>query len=136
MASVNRVILVGTLTRDPQVKMIGADRAVANFGLAMNRKYKNKAGELVEEATFVDIEAFGKTAEVIGQYLTKGKQCYVEGYLKLDTWEKDGEKRQKLKVVAEAVQFLSPRERSDAAEARNGNVVPPPAVPADDEPPF
>src|SRR4051812_5023989 len=106
--SLNKVTLAGNLTRDPQVRFFANERAVADFGLAVNRKYKANDGTLKEETTFVDIEAWGRTAELIGQYLTKGRACYVEGRLKLDSWEdkKGGQKRTKLKVVADNVQFL------------------------------
>lgn len=132
-ANINRVLIAGTLTRDPQTRALSGDKCVANFGIAINRRYKGKDGELKEETTFVDVEAWGKTAELVGQYLTKGKQCFIEGALKLDNWEdKDGQKRSKLKVVAENVQFLSPRERSEASEVRNN---PAPAT-DDDSAPF
>src|SRR5476649_1856635 len=109
--NINRVMLAGNLTRDPQVRFFANERAVANFGLAINHRYKTKEGEQKEDTTFVDIEAWGRTAELVGQYLTKGRACYVEGRLKLDSWDdKDGQKRSKLKVVADTIQFLdSPR---------------------------
>lgn len=106
--NLNRVQLAGNLTRDPEVRVIGADRSVANFGLAINRKFKSQ-GEAKEETTFVDVECWGKTAELVGQYLTKGRACYLEGSLRLDQWDdkESGQKRSKLKVVADSVQFLS-----------------------------
>lgn len=115
--NVNNVTLAGNLTRDPELRQISPDRVVANFGLAVNRRWKNPAGEQVEEATFVDVEAWGRTAELVGQYLKKGSPAYLEGRLKLDAWEDDaGQKRSRIKIVAERVQFLSSRERSDGAE--------------------
>src|SRR5690242_4041623 len=104
----NRVLLAGNLTRDPQVRFFANERAVADFGLAINRRYKTADGQMKEEVTFVDVEAWGRTAELVGQYLTKGRACFVEGRLRLDSWEdkKDGQKRSKLKVVADNVQFL------------------------------
>lgn len=151
MANINRVFLAGNLTRDPQVRFLANERAVAEFGLAINRRYKAPDGSLKEETTFVDIEVWGRQAELCGQYLTKGRSCFVEGRLKLDTWEdkKDGSKRSKLRVVADNVQFLGAPTKGEAAadpEAAEGapealegrpparSAVPPP--PADDEPPF
>jgi single-strand DNA-binding protein len=124
--SLNRVILAGNLTRDPQVRFFANERAVADFGLAVNRKYKTNDGQLKEETTFVDIEAWGRTAELVGQYLTKGRACYVEGRLKLDSWEdKEGQKRSKLKVVADNVQFLdSNRDRASAGTGEGGERAP------------
>lgn len=105
----NRVMLAGNLTRDPQVRFLSNERAVANFGLAINRRFKGADGAMQEETTFVDIEAWGRTAELVGQYLAKGKPCFVEGRLKLDSWEKDGVKQSKLRVVADSVQFTEAR---------------------------
>jgi single-strand DNA-binding protein len=112
MASVNRVTLIGNLTRDPQMKFLPSQMAVTEFGLAMNRKFRTAAGEDREEVTFVDITAFGKQAEVLNQYCTKGKLMYIEGRLKLDQWEdkNGGGKRSKLSVVVENFQFLGSRE--------------------------
>jgi single-strand DNA-binding protein len=112
MASVNRVILVGNLTRDPQLKYLPSQTPVAEFGLAMNRRFKTATGEDREEVCFVDCAAFGRPAEVINQYCQKGKLIYVEGRLKFDTWEdkQGGGKRSKLSVVVENFQFLGSRE--------------------------
>jgi len=161
-ANINRVLLAGNLTRDPQVRFFANERAVANFGLAINNRYKTADGQQKEETTFVDVEAWGRTAELVGQYLTKGRACFVEGRLKLDNWEdKDGQKRSKLKVVADNVQFLdsnrgaggaggAPGEDSGASSGQapassasasapsaspRGPAVPPPAA-GDDDPPF
>lgn len=108
MADYNKVILVGRLTRDPQIRFFSNENAVAEMGLAVGRRWRDKkSNEMKEETTFVDVECFGRTAELVGQYLTKGRQCLIDGRLKLDQWEdKDGAKRSKLKVIAEAVQFL------------------------------
>lgn len=145
--TVNRVILAGNLTRDPQVKFLANEKAVANFGLAINNRFKAADGTLKEDTVFVDIEAWGRTAELVGQYLTKGRACLVEGRLKLDSWEKDGQKQSKLRVVAENVQFLDSGNRGDRPAAGGGdhsaadtprsapNAPSAPAV-ADDEPPF
>lgn len=107
MPNLNRVMLMGNLTRDPELKYTPANQAVANLGIAINRKWKNQAGEQQEETTFIDCEAWGKTAEVLNQYLKKGRPVYIEGRLKLDQWEdKDGGKRSKIKVVVENFQFI------------------------------
>jgi single-strand DNA-binding protein len=112
MASVNRVILVGNLTRDPQLKYLPSQTPVAEFGLAMNRRFKTATGEDREEVCFVDCSAFGRPAEIINQYCQKGKLIFVEGRLKFDTWEdkQGGGKRSKLSVVVENFQFLGARE--------------------------
>lgn len=114
--NLNNVQLAGNLTRDPEVKTLSGDKMVAQFGLAINHKYKTKDGEKKEDTTFVDVEAWGRTAELVGQYLTKGRPVYVEGRLRLDQWEdKDGAKRSKLKVVADNIQFLGERPQQDGA---------------------
>lgn len=105
--NVNTVIIAGNLTRDPEVKVLGGDRSVANFSLAINRRFKGSDGKVKEEVVYADCEAWGRTAELIGQYLTKGRGCLVEGRLALDQWRnKEGQPRSRLKVVAEGVQFL------------------------------
>jgi single-strand DNA-binding protein len=108
MASYNKVLLMGNLTRDPEVKYTPKGTAIANLGLAVNRVYTTEGGEQKEEVTFIDIEVWGRQAETAGQYLSKGRPVFVEGRLKLDSWEdkESGQKRNKLKVVAERVQFL------------------------------
>jgi len=109
MASFNRVVLMGNIIRDVQIKYTPAGLAVTEIGLAMNDRRKNASGEWVDEAVFVDVTLFGRTAEVAGEYLSKGSPLFVEGRLKLDTWEKDGEKRSKLRVVGEKIQLLGGR---------------------------
>src|SRR5687767_16029380 len=111
MASFNKVLLMGNLTRDPQLKYLPSQTAVCDFGLACNRKFRTAAGEDREEVTFVDITAFGKQAEIINQYCQKGKQMFIEGRLKFDTWEdkQGGGKRSKLSVVVENFQLLGSR---------------------------
>jgi single-strand DNA-binding protein len=109
MASFNKVVLVGNLTRDPEVRYTTSSLAVCDIGLAVNDRRKNASGEWVEETTFVDITLWGRTAEVAGEYLKKGSSVLIEGRLKLDTWEKDGQKRSKLKVVGETMQMLGGR---------------------------
>jgi single-strand DNA-binding protein len=106
MASFNRVILVGNLTRDPELRYIPSGMAVTDVGLAVNDRRKNAQGEWVEETTFVDVTLWGRTAEVASEYLGKGSPLLIEGRLKLDTWEKDGKKNSKLRVVGERMQML------------------------------
>ncbi|MGA2798409.1 MAG: single-stranded DNA-binding protein [Thermoguttaceae bacterium] len=107
MASFNRVILVGNLTRDPEIRYIQSGSAVADVGLAVNDRRKNANGEWIEETTFVDVVLWGRTAEVAGEYLSKGSPVLIEGRLKLDSWEtQDGQKRSKIKVICERMQML------------------------------
>ncbi len=114
--NVNTVILAGHLTRDPELRQLGGDKAVVNFSLAINRRYKSTEGEIKEESTFVDCEAWGRTAELIGQYLAKGSAAYVEGRLKLDAWQdKEGKNRSRLKVVVDNVQFVGPPKAKSGA---------------------
>ncbi|MCL4193049.1 MAG: single-stranded DNA-binding protein [Thermoguttaceae bacterium] len=110
MASFNRVILVGNLTRDPELRYVPSGMAVTDIGLAVNDRRKNANGEWIEETTFVDVTLWGRTAEVAGEYLSKGSPVLIEGRLKLDTWEgSDGQKKSKLKVVGEKMQLLGAR---------------------------
>ncbi len=108
MANFNKVILAGNLTRDPELRYTPKGMAIAKVGLAINRKWKSETGEMKEEATFVDVDAFGKTAETIGQYLKKGRPILIEGRLRYQTWEdkQSGQKKSKLGVVMETFQFL------------------------------
>jgi single-strand DNA-binding protein len=107
MANYNKVLLMGNLTRDIELRNIPSGQAVANIGLAVNRTFTDREGTRREETTFVDCEAWGKTAEIMAQYLSKGKPVFVEGRLKLDTWQdKDGGNRSKLRVVIENFQFI------------------------------
>lgn len=111
MASFNKVILAGNLTRDPELRYTPKGTAVAKIGMAVNRSWKSETGEMKEEVTFVDVEAWGRQAEVIGQYLKKGRPILIEGRLKLDSWEDKNthQKMSKLKVVLEAFSFLDSR---------------------------
>jgi len=109
MANVNVVILAGNLTRDPEIRYTPSGMAVAQLGVAVNRKFKDsKTNEMREEVTFVDVELWGKQAETAKQYLSKGRPVLIEGRLKLDQWDdkQTGQKRSKLKVVGERIQFL------------------------------
>lgn len=109
--SFNKVLLMGNLTRDPEVKYTTGNNAVANIGLAVNRRFRTQDGQNREETTFVDCEAWGKTAETMGQYLKKGRPVFIEGRLKLDQWQdQQGNNRSKLKVVIDTFQFIDSRE--------------------------
>ena len=155
MASFNKVLLLGNLTRDPEVRYTPKGSAVADLGLAVNRTYTTEGGEKREEVTFVDVTFWGRTAEVAGEYLKKGRSVFIEGRLQLDTWDdkQSGQKRSKLKVIGEMMQMLGSRPGGgsggsaggEAEEgerpARSGKAAPPPkasppAEPDDDEIPF
>ena len=125
MASFNKVILMGNLTRDPELRYTPKGTAIAKVGLAVNRVWTNEAGEKKEDVTFVDVDIFGRTAENVGQYMRKGRPMLVEGRLKLDQWDdkQTGQKKSKLGVVAENVQFLG------SALFAAGVTSPPPATP-------
>jgi single-strand DNA-binding protein len=132
MASFNRVILIGNVTRDPELRYISSGTAVTDIGLAVNDRRKNASGEWVEETTFVDVTLWGRTAEVAGEYVTKGSPLFIEGRLKLDTWEKDGKKNSKLRVVCERMQLMGGRSgetarsegtRSEGARAGKSRVA-------------
>lgn len=149
--NLNRVFLMGNLTRDVELRHVSGNQAVANIGLAVNRRWKTPEGENREETTFVDCEAWGRTAEVMAQYLAKGRPVFIEGRLKLDQWEKEGQKFSKLRVVVESFQFVDSREgggggggggggRSSQGGSRQGSAssssAPAPANVADDDIPF
>ncbi len=108
MANFNKVMLMGNLTRDPEVRYTPKGMAIAIFTLAVNRVWTTESGEKKEEVSFIDVDAFGRTAETIGQYMSKGRPIFIEGRLKLDQWDdkESGQKRSKLKVVCESFQFL------------------------------
>ena len=111
MPNYNKVILMGNLTRDPEVRYTSSGTAIAKLGMAINRYWRNQDGQQQEETTFVDVDAFGRQAETIGQYLKKGRPIMVEGRLKLDQWEdkQTGQKRSKMGVTLENFQFLDSR---------------------------
>src|SRR5688572_32380410 len=116
MNGFNKVILAGNLTRDPELRYTPGGMAIAKFGLALNRKWKDtQSGEMKEEVTFVDVDAFGKQAETIGNYLKKGRPILVEGRLKLDQWDdkQTQQKRSRLGVVMESFQFLDSGNRGE-----------------------
>lgn len=111
MANVNKVILIGNVTRDPEVKFTSKGSAVTDIGLAINRNYTLDNGEKREETTFVDVELWGRLAEIAGEYAKKGRPVYIEGRLRMDTWEDkaSGQKRSRMKVVGENLQLLGSR---------------------------
>ena len=111
MASFNKVILMGNLTRDPEVRYTPKGSAVTDIGLAVNRVYSTDQGEKREETTFVDVTLWGRTAEIAGEYLKKGRPVLIEGRLQLDSWDdkQSGQKRSKLKVIGESMQLLGGR---------------------------
>lgn len=122
MASYNKVLLMGNLTRDIELRHLPSGDAVATIGLAVNNKWRDKAGELREEVTFVDCEAFSRTAETMSKYLSKGKPVFVEGRLKLDQWQdkQSGENRYKLKVVIENFQFIDSKGGAEGGSGGGG----------------
>jgi single-strand DNA-binding protein len=115
MASFNKVIIAGNLTRDPELRYTPKGTAIAQFTLAVNRKWKTETGEMKEEVNFIDVDAFGRQAEVIGQYLRKGRPFLVEGRLKQDTWEDKNtkQKQSKIKVVLESFSFIDSANRGE-----------------------
>ena len=140
MASFNRVILVGNLTRDVELRYTPQGTAVTDIGLAVNDRVKRN-DQWVDEATFVDITLWGRTAEVASEYLSKGSPVLIEGRLKFDTWEQDGQKRSKLRVVGERMQMLGGRKtgssQSDSAYSRPADSpAGEPAEPPQDSIPF
>jgi single-strand DNA-binding protein len=151
MASFNKVILLGNLTRDPEVRYTPKGTAVTELGMAVNRVYTAENGEKREETTFVDITLWGRTAEIAGEYLKKGRPVFIEGRLQLDTWDdkQSGQKRSKLKVVGEGLQLIGSRpgsggggggEDEGSSAPRSSKSTPPPkaapSAPDDDEIPF
>ena len=148
MANLNKVFLIGNLTRQPELRYTPGGAAVSTLGIAVNRKFKDASGALKEEVTFVDVTVFAKQAENCAQYLQKGSPVFVEGRLHLGKWETpDGQSKSKLDVTAERVQFLSRRpegagasrvaEPVGAAESRSGAAAPVDGdLPPDDDVPF
>lgn len=136
MASFNKVIIVGNLTRDPELRYTPKGAAIAKIGVAVNRVWTNEAGEKKEEVTFVDVDVFGRTAENVGQYVRKGRPILIEGRLKLDQWDdkQSGQKRQKLGVVAEMVQFLGSKDDNGSTPAPSRGRAPDPAPTQPSEP--
>jgi len=112
MANLNKVMLIGNLTRDPEIKYTPKGTAIADIGLAVNRNYTTESGEKREEVTFIDVTLWGRVAEIVGEYCKKGRPLFVEGRLQLDQWDdkQTGQKRSKLKVVGDNIQLLGSRE--------------------------
>ena len=121
MASFNRVILMGNITRDIELRYTPGGQAVTDVGLAVNDRRKNQAGEWVDETTFVDVTLWGRTAEIASEYLSKGSPVLFEGRLKLDTWEQEGQKRSKLRVVGERMQMLGARPGAGGGRPERGD---------------
>ncbi len=148
MASFNRVILVGNVTRDIELRYIQSGMAVTDIGMAINDRRKSNTGEWVEDTTYVDVTLWGRTAEVASEYLSKGSPVLIEGRLKLDQWETDGQKRSKLRVVGERMQMLgskggggggsTPHSRPQQNNEYSEAAAPQPASapPQDDDIPF
>ena len=121
MASYNRVILVGNLTRDIELRYIPSGQAVSDVTVAVNDRRKTASGDWVDEATFVDVTLWGRNAEVASEFLGKGSPVLIEGRLKLDRWETDGQKRSKLRVICEKMQMLGSRQGSNAPHSSSGS---------------
>ena len=138
MASFNRVLLMGNLTRNPEIRYTPSGTAVADLGLAINESFRNKAGETVEQTCFVDVVVWGRQAETSAEYLHKGSPVFVEGRLQLDQWEtQQGEKRSKLRVRADRVQFLgAPGKGAEYAAGPSDSLPQPPPMEDDDDVPF
>ena len=136
MASFNKVILMGNLTRDPELRYTPSGTAIAAFGIATNRRWKDQDGNQKDEVTYIDITAFGKQAEVIGQYFQRGKGINIEGRLKFDQWDdkNTGQKRNKLSVVLDRFEFIGDGQSDGASSAPRQSAPPPPSQPADGPP--
>ena len=137
MANLNRVLLIGNLTRDPEVRYTPKGTAVADIGIAINRVYSGDDGERKEEVTFVDVTLLARQAEVAQEYLKKGRQVFIEGRLQLDTWDdkQTGQKRSRLRVVAESMQMLGSRTDSEPGPPTGGAQRRPAPPPAQRQPP-
>jgi single-strand DNA-binding protein len=127
MASLNKVILLGNLTRDPEIRVTPSGTNIASFGIAMNRKYTNSEQQVVEEVLFVDVKAFAKTAENIGKFFAKGSPILIEGRLSLNQWDDKatGEKKSKMEVIADTFHFVGSNKNEATAEE-----IPQPPPPA------
>lgn len=138
MASLNKVMLIGNLTRDPEIKYTPKGTAIADIGLAVNRNYTTETGEKREEVTFIDVTLWGRVAEIVGEYCKKGRPLFVEGRLQLDTWDdkQTGQKRSKLKVVGDNIQLLGGREGGGGGGGGGGDYSEgrPPSRPAGSRP--
>nr|MDD5459715.1 single-stranded DNA-binding protein [Phycisphaerae bacterium] len=119
--TMNKVILMGNLTRDVEIKFLPNQTPVADFGLAVGRKYKKQDGTMAEDTCFVDCQIFGKRAEVVNQYFKKGDPIFIEGRLQFQQWEKDGQKHSRLRVFVENFEFIGKAERRDEPEPLDRN---------------
>lgn len=137
MANLNKVMLIGNLTRDPEIRYTPKGTALAELGLAVNRRYTAENGEKREEVTFVDVTIWGRTAEIAGEYLRKGRSVYIEGRLQLDSWDDKatGQKRSKLRVVGEEMQMLGARENGAGGHGGGEDDEARPSRPAGARPP-
>ncbi len=137
MAGYNKVLLMGNLTRDPELRYTPKGTAIAKLGLAVNRSWRDESGQTKEEVTFVDIDAFGRQAETIGQYMKKGRPIFIEGRLRLDSWEdkQTNQKRSKLGVVLESFQFLDSGSKTATDDAGAASPRPPVSAPPAGSPP-
>lgn len=124
MASYNRVILMGNVTRKPELRYSAGGTAICKLGLAMNRRYKDQSGEWKEQPTFVDVTIFGKRGEAFEKYHDKGKAAFVEGSLRLDTWEKDGKEHSKLYVVGDNWEFCGGGRKEEHSDAPGDGEAP------------
>lgn len=115
MANLNKVMVIGNLTKDPETRQAGS-YSIAMFSIAVNKRSKSADGQKKEEVSYFDCEAWNKTGELVMQYCKKGRSVLVEGHLQQDRWEKEGQKRSKVKIVADNVQFLSPKPEDQGAE--------------------
>ena len=124
-ANLNKVLLIGNLTRDPELKYTSSGTALANFGMAINRTYTDTNGEKAEDVCFIDVVAWNRLAEVSGEHLAKGSPVFMEGRLQMDSWEQeDGKKRSKLKVMAQNIQFLGRVSKADDEGENPDNDIP------------
>lgn len=118
MLSINKVLITGRLTRDPETKYLASGQAVTTLGVAVNRRFQDKSGEWRDDTMFIDVETWGKTAERCAENLKKGQPVYIEGRLKQDTWERDGQKQSKIRINADSVKsFEVPSRGSQASES-------------------
>ena len=136
MASLNRVFLIGNVTRDPELRYIPSGTAVTDLGVAVNSAWTGKDGQKHEEVTFVDVTLWGRQAELASEYLTKGRPVFIEGRLQLDQWQdKEGQKRSRLRVVGERMQFLGPNPGKGGGEHADRKAGAPPAEDFGEPPP-
>jgi single-strand DNA-binding protein len=122
MSSYNKVFLMGNLTRDPQLTYLPSQTPVAEFGMAVNDRRKQQDGSYADKVNFIDLTMFGKRAEVLNQYVKKGDPLFIEGKLDYQSWEKDGQKRSKLKVIVQNFEFLSGGQKKNETSSDESTV--------------